>query len=95
MWLRTRLSLVLSLREALSLTSGDEKKGGGEECPERGRTSMLVQRVEEYKTSLEQMDGHMGMLYIREVLKKGSKVRGSGCARGGGGYETVMKRTGL
>lgn len=83
LWLRTCLSLVLSLREALSLTSRDEKGGEEEEeCPGRGRTSVLVQRVDEYKMSLEQMDGHMGMLYIREVLRQGSKVRGL-LSRGG------------
>jgi hypothetical protein len=48
-----------------------QQKGEGEA---QGDMAALLRKVEEYRATLEQMDQHMGMLYLREVMQKGAQV---------------------
>ena len=62
----------------MSLTSWENCQkagahGGG------GGGPILAMKVEEYRSTLEQMDQHVGVGYLREVMKQGSEVRGRVC----------------
>ncbi len=68
-----------SLREAVSLTSPLEghlnsEVGGGAENHPLGAIGSLVEKIEEYRSTLEQMDQHVGVFYLRETMKPGSQV---------------------
>ena len=45
---------------------------GGDEV--HGTVVTLVEKVEEYRGTLEQMDEHETMLHLRETMKQGSQV---------------------
>ncbi len=70
-----------SLGEAVSLASDTGKRQEASNEGERGNynhkfalVAALVQKVEEFRSTLEQMDQHVGVLYLRETMKQGSKV---------------------
>ena len=48
--------------------------GAGEECVFTGEVSALVEKLAEYEHTLELMNQHTGVLYLRETLREGSEV---------------------
>ena len=53
-----------------------EKGGGqsGKDTEKGGAVQSLEEKVEEYRSTLEQMDQHMGMFHLREAKKQSSQV---------------------
>ena len=80
LWLRVRLGLVKSLGEAVAIASRgrDGKRNCEESAGERlqflGEVPTLVEQVQEVCATLEQMEQHTAVLFLRETLKTGSKV---------------------
>ena len=80
---------------ALTSQKNDHQQtlGRGGEGEVLGEVIALARKVEEYRATLEQMDQHVGMLYLREVMQKGSQVREI-CNGGGGegrGFQGMQK----
>lgn len=77
LWLRTRLNLVESLGEAVALVTDSKEKLGrdGEVDGRKVGVVLLVQKVEEYRSTLEVMDHHKAVVFLRDVMRQGSKVR--------------------
>lgn len=91
-----------SLGEAVSLSAQFRTGGSGQGSGVTGghltkeAVTELVQKVEGYRSSLEQLDHHVGMLHLRECKKQGAKVSSWWLGGGEKGLSvTVMKRTGL
>ena len=69
--------MVESLGEAVSLVT-DIKEKSGSDVEVDGREMglvLLVKKVEEYRSTLEVMDHHEAVIYLRTILQRGSKVR--------------------
>ena len=79
----------MCLGVAVSLTSR-EHASRDNSSPEGGvaasEATVLARKVEEYRSTLEQMDQHVGMTYLREVMKQGSQVCVSGKRGGDPGF---------
>lgn len=70
-----------SFGEAVSLVTDSEDKSPHEGEPDRLRIGvvLLVQKVEEFRSTLEIMDHHETMAFLCEAMRQGSMVKM--CAR--------------